>query len=81
VRAEATLADRSKTLLPIMWSGDTALELLESQITNYSEGLLIWMGRDGDFDSVREHPRFVQMMTGAHARVAAARQRQTAEPG
>jgi adenylate cyclase len=52
---------------------DAAFDLLESQIANYSEGLLIWMGRDSDFDSVRQHPRFVKMMAGAHAGLAASK--------
>jgi adenylate cyclase len=47
---------------------DFALSLLETLVMNYSEGLLIWMGRDSDFDSVREHPRFVSMMARALAR-------------
>jgi adenylate cyclase len=50
---------------------DMAFELLENQVMKYSEGLLIWMGRDSDFDAVRTHPRFVDMMERAHARVAA----------
>jgi adenylate cyclase len=51
---------------------DFALDLLEKTVMNYSEGQLMWMDRDSDFDSIRDSPRFVSMMAKARAKTAAA---------
>jgi adenylate cyclase len=51
---------------------DFALGLLENIVMNYSEGQLLWMDRDSDFDKIRYNPRFVSMMTQARAKVAKA---------
>ncbi|HEY3655249.1 MAG TPA: TIR domain-containing protein [Steroidobacteraceae bacterium] len=50
---------------------DMAFSLLENQVMNYSEGLLIWMGRDSDFDAVRDHPTFLSILAKAHTKIAA----------
>ena len=49
---------------------DMALGLLENQVMSYSKGQLIWMDRDTDFDRIRDHPKFLDMMAKAHAKFA-----------
>jgi adenylate cyclase len=51
---------------------DFALGLLENVVLNYSEGQLLWMDRDSDFDTVRDTPRFMSMMANARAKLAKA---------
>ncbi len=47
---------------------DTALEALERIINNVSAGTLKWMRTDTDFNSIRDDPRFVMMLSKAEAR-------------
>ena len=49
---------------------DGALDLLEPVFANISTGLLMHAKVDPDFDSIRDDPRFVAMVTAAEARLA-----------
>jgi len=53
---------------------DAALDLLETIISTASEGLLAWCHTDTDFDSLRELPRFRELMARANARFERERQ-------
>jgi adenylate cyclase len=49
---------------------EAALDLLATIINTASEGLLAWCQTDTDFDSLRELPRFKELMARAQARFA-----------
>ncbi len=51
---------------------DQALDLLEDVIFNASKGLLIYLEKDTDFDPIRDHPRFIELMAKAKKRFAEA---------
>ena len=50
---------------------DSAIELLEAIIDRSSEGSLVWLETDNDFDPLRGDPRFQSMITRTRARISA----------
>ncbi len=50
---------------------DTAVDLIEPRIGKVSHGWVLWMQSDNSLDSIREHPRFVELMARAVRRFAA----------
>ena len=46
------------------------LDLLSSVIDKGSQGWLTWLDSDTDFDPLRNHPRFVDIVQKAKARFA-----------
>lgn len=48
---------------------DMALEVLEDAAAVFSAGLIAWIDKDTDFDSIREHPRFKTMVKKVSARL------------
>ena len=57
---------------------DGALDLTEAVIDRSSEGSLIWLETDNDFDPLRGHDRFKAMIERTRARVAGEASRATA---
>jgi hypothetical protein len=82
VRAEATLADRAKTLIPVMIEPcelPIVFELTHTaKLMHWSGdhrdpaigGLLRWMEVDTSLDRIRNHPRFVALIARGQARLA-----------
>jgi adenylate cyclase len=60
------------SLIAILHQVDDGLDLLETLFETITADALNWAKADSDFDSVRDHPRFVAMMTAAERRLAAA---------
>jgi adenylate cyclase len=54
-----------------MHDAEAACDLLEGVLGKVDSGWLLWAEKDNDFDSMREHPRFVAMLAKARARFAA----------
>ena len=50
---------------------DGAMQLLETVMDRSSEGSLIWLETDNDFDPIRDDPRFQAMIDRTRARLAA----------
>ena len=57
---------------------DGALDMTEAVIDRSSEGSLIWLETDNDFDPLRGHDRFKAMIERTRARVAGEASRATA---
>jgi adenylate cyclase len=51
---------------------EAAIDLLASVIDIASEGLLTWLDSDTDYDPLRSNPRFIELVSKAKARFAAA---------
>jgi hypothetical protein len=49
---------------------DYGLDLLGACLAKGGQSILMWTRVDNDFDSVRQHPRFVAMMAAGEARFA-----------
>ena len=49
---------------------EAAIDLLSSVIDKGSQGWLTWLDNDTDFDPLRTHPRFVEIVQKAKARFA-----------
>jgi adenylate cyclase len=49
---------------------DAAIDLLASVIDKGSRGWLVWLDNDTDFDPLRDHPRFIELVASAKARFA-----------
>jgi adenylate cyclase len=50
---------------------EPAIDLLESVIDKGSQGWLVWLDNDTDFDPLRDQPRFIDIVQRAKARFAA----------
>ena len=49
---------------------EAAIDLLSSVIEKGSQGWLTWLDNDTDFDPLRSHPRFIELVANAKARFA-----------
>jgi adenylate cyclase len=49
---------------------DMALEILEDAAAVFSPGLVAWIDKDTDFDSIRAHPRFKSIVKRVSARLS-----------
>jgi adenylate cyclase len=49
---------------------EAAIDLLSSVIAKGSQGWLTWLDNDTDFDPLRSHPRFIELVANAKARFA-----------
>jgi adenylate cyclase len=59
------------TMLVQLHDRDTCLDMLDPLLKIVSRSLLNWTRTDADLDSIRDDPRFMQMMAAAEARLAA----------
>ena len=49
---------------------EAAIDLLSNVIDKGSQGWLTWLDSDTDFDPLRSHPRFIEIVQKAKARFA-----------
>jgi adenylate cyclase len=68
------------SVIAILHRVDDGLDLLEKLFESITPDALNWAKNDSDFDSVRDHPRFVAMITAAERRLSSAQKPVPAEP-
>jgi adenylate cyclase len=59
-------------VIAVLHQVDDGLDMLEALFKTITADALNWAKSDSDFDSVREHPRFVAMVSAAEQRLAKA---------